>query len=63
MGTIWDLLVCDMGCPMYPGMSRVVLGQAVAVLDIPRLYEPLLPSWAMAVPFFGELSHFCAVFT
>ena len=24
-----------LGCPMYPGMSRVVLGQAVAVLDIP----------------------------
>ena len=25
-----------LGCRMYPGMSRVVLGQAVAVLDIPR---------------------------
>ena len=25
-----------LGCPMYPGMSRVVPGQAVAVLDIPH---------------------------
>ena len=25
-----------LGCPMYPGMCRVVLGQTVAVLDIPR---------------------------
>ena len=31
--TLRDLIL---GCPMYLGMSRVVLGQAVAVLDIPQ---------------------------
>ena len=38
METMWDLLGMHviLGCPMYSGMSRVVLGQTVAVLDIPR---------------------------
>ena len=38
MGTIWDLLgMWCCGCPMYSGMFRVVLGQPVAVVDIPHL--------------------------
>ena len=58
-GTSW---VCDMGCPMYSGMSRVVLQQAVAVLGIPQgsawqlsLYR--IQPQHMYVAFLGTLSH------
>ena len=34
-----------LGCPMYPGMSRIVLGQVVAVLNIPQK-EALGTVWA-----------------